>query len=166
MTTFFWKGALAALVLFPSLPAAADPPEMVRVYTNSDLARLGPAPAAPSQPIVGGPVDWVDLDRFLERQYARIDADRRLELERLESERQDLLARSAAREELWIPSSAYWGAGWVGAPDGYGYVRGYCATKKADRPKRWGDLAGGKPAGSGAGRMSARPHGHGGGRRR
>lgn len=164
--------SVGLLIVSALLAPAAESSETVRLYTNSDLERLGPPVASATQPIPGSSLDWVDLDRFLEREYARIDAERRHDLERRDADRRDRLARAVTRDEdFWIPSGTYWpfwgagyphfGGGWtsVEAPEYYTprsgpHRRG--AHALPDRPKRWNDLAGGKRAGGGPGGRSSR----------
>jgi len=56
----------------------------VPTYTGEDLDRMfGPAPPPVSEPVdKSGPEDWLWVEHFLDRQYARVDADRRYELDR------------------------------------------------------------------------------------
>ena len=100
---------VALLATLASVDAAHSAPEPVRVYTNADLDRLGPAPG--SSPVAATPVaSWDEIERFLERQYARIDADRRNDLERRQSERNDVAAEPvySATTPLWY-NWYYWG---------------------------------------------------------
>src|SRR5215510_10682782 len=71
----------ASLLLAGSLALAEEP---VPVYTNDDLDRMfGPPPAAVSDPVdKSGPEDWGWVEGYLQRQYARIDADRQYELDK------------------------------------------------------------------------------------
>ena len=64
----------------------ADEPTPVPAYTSEDLDRMfGPAPAQPSVPVDKSRADdWRWVESFIDRQYARIDADRNYELRRLE----------------------------------------------------------------------------------
>lgn len=53
--------------------------ETVPLYTNADLLRFGPAPEAPAGLTAGSAADreaWVNVQRFIDRQYRRIDAER------------------------------------------------------------------------------------------
>jgi len=90
---------LIALIVTSATPdayAQTDPgSEPVRVYTNADLALLGPLPSEPAGP---PPVtrsdeeeNWEFVTDFIESQRARIDADRshELERERVASEAED-----------------------------------------------------------------------------
>jgi hypothetical protein len=71
----------ASVLLAASAVVARDP---VKVYTNEDLDRMfGPPPPAVSDPVdKSGPEDWGWVEGYLERQYARIDADRQYELDK------------------------------------------------------------------------------------
>lgn len=73
---------VAAVALLATGVAAAVP-EGEKVYTGEDLDRMfGPAPKSPSEPVdKSRPEDWQWVEHFLDRQYSRIDADRRHELE-------------------------------------------------------------------------------------
>jgi hypothetical protein len=73
---------LAASVLLAVTAVVADEP--VPVYTSEDLERMfGPPPPAVSEPVdKSGPQDWTWVEGYLDRQYARLDADRRYELDR------------------------------------------------------------------------------------
>jgi hypothetical protein len=66
--------------------AAAADGDIVPVYTGEDLDRMfGPAPPGPSDPVdKTRPEDWRQVEQFLDREYARIDADRRHDLDRRE----------------------------------------------------------------------------------
>ena len=63
---------------------SAAEPDAVHTYTSDELDRMfGPAAAAPSDPVdKSGPEDWRWVEQFLDRQYARVDADRRYDLGR------------------------------------------------------------------------------------
>ena len=75
--------ALPAPGAIPPSPAAEEP---VRLYTNADLDRLGPAaptsatrsaapgPTAAGPSYAGAPADWEFVNAWLEREYARLDA--------------------------------------------------------------------------------------------
>lgn len=75
---------LVGAFLAASGSAIAGDQEKAPVYTREDLERMfGPAEAAPSDPVdKSGPEDWAWIEQFLDRQYARIDADRRYDLDR------------------------------------------------------------------------------------
>jgi hypothetical protein len=83
------------------MSAAADP-EKVPLYTSDDLDRMfGPAPRTPTDPVdKTRPEDWGWVEQFLDRQYSRIDADRRYDLDR------GVLDIAAARTR---PISPYYG---------------------------------------------------------
>jgi hypothetical protein len=53
----------------------------VRLYTNEDLAKYAPPPGSHPRPSEPEP-SWESIVQFLDRQYARLDAERRLDLER------------------------------------------------------------------------------------
>ena len=71
---------LAALML--GAPALAG--EDVPVYTNEVLERMfGPPPPTQAAPIASSePEDWAWIEHYIDRQYARIDADRNYDLNR------------------------------------------------------------------------------------
>ena len=71
----------ASMLLAASVAVAQEP---VPVYTNEDLDRMFGAPPAPvSDPVdKSGPEDWGWVEGYLDRQYARIDADRQYELDK------------------------------------------------------------------------------------
>ena len=71
--------SLAASVLLAASAVVAD--EGVPLYTNDDLNRMfGPPPSPVTDPVdKSGPEDWGWVEGFLDRQYARIDADRQYE---------------------------------------------------------------------------------------
>jgi hypothetical protein len=98
------------------LSVAADR-EQVPLYTGEDLDRMfGPAPASPSVPVdKSRPEDWRWVEQFLDRQYARIDADRQHDL----NSREMGIAEGRDNE----PSGYYGGSllwGWGGGYPGYG----------------------------------------------
>jgi hypothetical protein len=88
------------------------------VYTNADLAKFGPAPAARSTtrastvPAVDEEAAWAFVQAALDREAARLEAERRFDLE-----------REASRME-WMSgadlSSGYGGYGAYGRFAGYG----------------------------------------------
>jgi len=109
------------------LVAAADG-ENVPLYTGEDLDRMfGPAPAGPSVAVdKSRPEDWQWVERFIDREYARIDADRQHDLNRREV---DIAAREQEEPDqriyggslLWGWGAGYPGyAGWNVAGPGYG----------------------------------------------
>ena len=69
-------------VLLLGVPALAD--EVVPVYTNEVLERMfGPPPPTQAAPIASSePADWAWIEQYIDRQYARIDADRQYDLSR------------------------------------------------------------------------------------
>ena len=64
--------------------ALAAAGEAVPLYTNDDLDRMFGPPLPPVTDRVdkSGPADWSWVEEFLDRQYARIDADRQYDLSR------------------------------------------------------------------------------------
>jgi hypothetical protein len=99
----------AAAVIAIGLAVAADA-EKVPVYTGEDLDRMfGPAPPGPSVPIdKSRPEDWRWVEQFIDREYARIDADRQHELNRREV---DIAARQQDEPERIYGGSLLWGLG-------------------------------------------------------
>jgi hypothetical protein len=90
---------IAAIVLCAALgapPGSAVEREAVRVYMNADLEALGPVPTQ-AAPIVdeARDADWRFVIEWLEREHARIDADRGF---LLDSERLDIEAQRVERE--------------------------------------------------------------------
>ena len=75
--------ALALAVLLPAGLARAGT-ETVPLYTNDDLDRMfGPAPPPVTNPVdKTTPDDWRWVEQYIDRQYARIDADRQYDLAR------------------------------------------------------------------------------------
>ena len=106
-------GALiAALLVVATAPAlaqdAAGADEPVRVYTNADLERLAPIPTQPAEPPSAEEVArrWEFVQSVLDQAYARIDAERRHDLERRMTEaRADALDRVDARPRYALPYS-------------------------------------------------------------
>lgn len=92
-STYGVLGALVCATALVCVPSVAEPPaerdEPVPLYTNADLERFAPAPA-PSVPVAATDRegDWRFVVEFLEREQARLDAERarELELKRLEAE--------------------------------------------------------------------------------
>jgi hypothetical protein len=94
--------------------------ETVRVYTNADLLKFGPPPESPSAPSQRHPDEesWKFVTDFIERQRARIESERRGELERrLVDARVDELERRDERLGVALPH--YYGFGYA-----YGHGRG------------------------------------------
>ena len=99
----------------------AGVPEGEKVYTSEDLDRMfGPAPKSPSDPVdKSRPEDWRFVQHFLDRQYSRIDADRRHELEvrtvEVAEARTPAYARypyGAVSWGLGYPASTWWQTVW------------------------------------------------------
>ena len=86
--TRFAPTAIALVVL--SLPAYAITfTEGVPLYTREDLDRMfGPVPKTTAAPRTAAPMerteaaDWESVERFIEREYARLEAERRYDMER------------------------------------------------------------------------------------
>jgi hypothetical protein len=82
---FSRNAAVGLLVIVTAaLPATAqiDGGEDVRVYTNADLERLAPLPVD-SEPVAADPdPGWQIVTEFLDREHARLDAERAHDLER------------------------------------------------------------------------------------
>jgi hypothetical protein len=123
-----WTRALlpAVVTMGVGLGATASAEE-VPLYTGEDLDRMfGPAPAGPSVPVdKSRPEDWVWVEQFLDREYARIDADRQHDLNSREvaiSERQaETPDRSYGGSLLWGYGAGYPGyGGWDVAGPGFG----------------------------------------------
>ena len=157
-----WSLLFAAPVIASvaiGLTAATDR-EPVPLFTGEDLDRMfGPAPAGPSQPVdKARPEDWRVVEQFLDREYARIDADRQHDLSSREFDRSTRRVEDPSR----IYGSLLWGGGypaawWNGAGGGHcgPSHRGDRAANVAYRNAySWATGNGGRPGGSG--RM---PHG-------
>jgi hypothetical protein len=94
--------------------AVAAETEKVPVYTREDLDRMfGPAPASPSVPVdKSRPEDWRPIEQFLDREYARIEAQRQIDLNRREME---IATRQEESREYYGGSLLWgWGAGYPG----------------------------------------------------
>jgi hypothetical protein len=91
--------ALALAALLPAGYACAGT-ESVPLYTNDDLDRMfGPAPPPVSSPVdKTTPEDWRWVEQYIDRQYARIDADRQYDLDRVS------LAIAARQNYSYYPS--------------------------------------------------------------
>jgi hypothetical protein len=116
----------AVVTVALGLAAAADI-EKVPLYTSDDLDRMfGPPPASPSDPVdKSRPEDWRWVEQFLDREYARVDADRQYDLNR----REVAIAESDSEEPERIYGGSFlwgWGGGypanggWNVAGAGYG----------------------------------------------
>lgn len=98
--------------------------EPVPLYTNADLARLAPPAAAPEavpdsqRGARSSQEDWEMVQRFLDREYARIDAERAAEREnRMIDQAEDT---GDSEHGVW----SYPGV-WPDYYSGYGYDYGY-----------------------------------------
>ena len=128
--------------------ASATDVEQVPLYTGEDLDRMfGPPPPGPSVPVdKSNSGDWNTVERFLDRENARIDAERQHELNNRE------FNSSVAREDdssrmygsmLW--GSGYYGGGYWNGDYGQGcgardlYNRGSMAPYRAAYARASGD---------------------------
>ena len=109
--------AIPTLVLAGLGLAVAADREQVPLYTGEDLDRMfGPPPASPSVPVdKSRPEDWRWVEQFLDREYARVDADRRHDLSRREV---DIAERREDEPSQFYGGSLLWG--WGGGYPGYG----------------------------------------------
>jgi hypothetical protein len=84
MRPVWLAGTVLAAAVLAAVPVAGADPEQVPLYTSEDLDRMfGPVPTGPSVPVdKTTPEDWRWVEQFIDRQYARVDADRRYDLER------------------------------------------------------------------------------------
>jgi len=91
--------------------AAAANQDPVPLFTSEDVERMfGPAPAQPSDPVdKTRPEDWRWVEQFLDRQYSRIDADRRYDLD---SRTVDVATERVARNPFVHDGSLAWGLGY------------------------------------------------------
>jgi hypothetical protein len=101
--------------------ANASEQDAVPVYTNEDLDRmLGPSPAQPTDPVdKTSPQDWQWVEQFLDRQYSRIDADRRYDLDRrsvdVAAEQVERIRPGYGWPVAWrlgYPASTWWNTVW------------------------------------------------------
>jgi hypothetical protein len=93
-----------ALLLVVVLVAPAAAGEQVRVYTNTDLEKYGP----PSEPVEKAEQDdelgWQFVTDFIEREHARLEQQRRRELDRQLVEAEvDELDRRSRRTSIALP---------------------------------------------------------------
>ena len=112
---------IAASLLLAGTAALAE--ESVPVYTSEDLDRMfGPPPAPVSEPVdKSGPEDWGWVEGYLDRQYARIDADRQYELQK----------RTLDIAEERTYTGRTYGGGY------YGYYGGYAAFRASYPASVW-----------------------------
>ncbi|HZN53877.1 MAG TPA: hypothetical protein VFB67_01025 [Candidatus Polarisedimenticolaceae bacterium] len=104
--------ALAAWVPLTMLltGASALAEEPVPLYTSEDLDRMfGPPPPTQVAPIASSaPEDWAWIEQYIDRQYARIDADRQYDLNRaalrIADERTDVGAGYGSGYGYYYPS--------------------------------------------------------------
>jgi hypothetical protein len=106
------------LLLLAAGPVLADEENgEVRVYTNEDLLlKYGPPPSEPAGQPVRDDAAWDFVAEFLEREYARLDADRAYDLEH---------RRVELEEEAVSRRDSYAVAGYPYLPYAYGYGDGY-----------------------------------------
>ena len=145
---------IAASVLLAGSVALADEP--VKVYTSEDLDRMfGAPPPTVSDPVdKSGPEDWGWVEGYLDRQYARIDADRQYELQKRTLD---------IAEERTYTGRHYGGYG-------YGYYGGYAAFRASYPASVWyGNVSriyrGGGPHGCNVGKSRPMPAPRGQGRK-
>jgi hypothetical protein len=107
----------SALALLAGGIAAAGDRDAVPLFTNDDLDRMfGPVPAKVSDPVdKSRPEDWLWVEQFIDRQYARIDADRGFDLSRRlvdgAERRIDEFGTSYVQPLAWrlgYPASVWW----------------------------------------------------------
>jgi hypothetical protein len=95
-----------------TVSAATDPgQDKPQLYTREDLDRMfGPAPAGPSDPVDKGALpDWGTIEQFLDRQYARVDADRQYEFN---THAIDIAAERTPRAGAYYGGYAAYGLGY------------------------------------------------------
>lgn len=98
-----WLGAASV-----TIPAADG---QVRVYSNADLEKFGP-PSAPKERSELE-AEWDAVAEYLEREYARIAAERQYLLAQRASDRADrLVENQVSRRPVFV--GPWWGA--IGAP--------------------------------------------------
>jgi hypothetical protein len=164
-------GAVLALAAFTAASAASVETETVPLYTSDDLDRMfGPVPAGPSEPVdKTTPADWQWVEQFIDRQYARVDADRQYDLGRyaldIAAGRQGRAWTGYYQPAAWglgYPASTWWnsvsrhytsGAGGEHHTQYAAYRSPYAwATGEANRPQRSGSMPrGGHGGGNGGG---------------
>jgi len=160
----------SALLVVPAVAsiaigfALADEPAPVPLYTSEDLDRMfGAAPGPPSVPVdKSRPEDWRWVESFIDRQYARIDADRDYELRKLAIEPVVPVEPVYARSLPWglgYPASTWWNVvassygvntywGQHGS-HGYGARPTDCAPARPQGGGRGGAIRGGGRTGGG-----------------
>lgn len=121
-------------------------PESAKVYTAEDLDRMfGPAPKSPTDPVdKSGPEDWQFVEQFLDRQYTRIDADRRYDLSRRTVDIAETRVAPAAPYRygavswgLGYPASTWWQKVWTSyAGAGARAEDEKCRPRGLHRPRR------------------------------
>jgi hypothetical protein len=91
--------------------AGAAEQNPVPLFTSEDLDRMfGPAPAQPRDPVdKSSPEDWRWVEAFLDRQYARIEADRQFDLR---SREVDISAARVDEPARIYGGSSIWGGGY------------------------------------------------------
>ena len=73
-----------AIVTLLGVTRAVGADEQVPLYTTEDLERMYGPSTAPDRPFgtASEPEDWTWVEQYLDRQYARLDADRAYDLSR------------------------------------------------------------------------------------
>src|SRR5512143_1892430 len=147
--------ASLALVAAAAPAVAAGEAETVPLYTNEDLDRMfGPAPAQPSEAVdKATPEDWRWVEQFIDRQYERVDADRRYDLERRTLDIADRRTGTGyvggyAAWGLGYPASTWWNTVW----SRYAWASGGRYHALAPRPNPYARATGEMPRGNAAGR--------------
>jgi len=111
-------GFLCLLVWPAMLPSTARAEDgEVRLYTNDDLERFPTLPDSEVEASRPSNDEWRFVTDYLERQYSRLDADRKHSMERDRAEAEvDLIRRQANRRTYGLPF--YWNRydSWNGAP--------------------------------------------------
>ncbi len=136
--------AIAIVALALPAPLRAEPPpaeEPVRLYTNADLEKFGP-PTGPDAPVrVPDAGEWRIVQEFLDREHARLDAERRYELDRAALE-PEVAPDEGDRLRGYFPFY-----GWYGYPGMYPYGPRYRdhGVRGADR-RRHGERSPGARA--------------------
>jgi hypothetical protein len=165
-------------LLFPLLlavtasPSRASEMETVPLYTSDDLDRMfGPAPDGPSVPVDKTRAeDWAWVEQFIDRQYARVDADRQYDLDRraldIAERRVEPVGTGYYRPLAWglgYPASTWWNGVWGRyATSVYGGCRVTRSPARSVYARATGELT--HPMGE-MPRRGGRPGGHGHARR-
>jgi len=99
---------LITILSIAAIPARAADVEPVPLYTSDDLDRMfGPAPGPSASLDKTRPEDWAWVERFIDRQYARVDADRQYDLDR-----RALDVAAERNAPPWTGYAVPWGLGY------------------------------------------------------